>query len=221
VFCGLHAVGLLGVKEPITFKSVHLLGWIVMKHLIKNNVRSENYIVNNVDIDSVIVTELKPIIASKTTTKIASADGKPMSFALARIINQIPFRLGAAYALTTLISNNRELLLSFVNDATLLFFRDLISQWGPDKRFLEVFKAICSCKNRALLSNQRSMLKLIEKSNAEDPFVVECFRSPGDVLSTTDESPMLVQRLDGGEHGGGVMNTLRNLTGGGGGAGRH
>lgn len=89
-------MGLLGVKEPINFRSVHLLGWIVMKHLIKDNEKSENYLVHEVDLDSMIVNELKPIIAAKTTTKIQSADGKPMSFALARMINQIPFRLGAS-----------------------------------------------------------------------------------------------------------------------------
>lgn len=210
----LCSVGILGVKEPITFNSVHLLSWIVMKHLIKDNERSEIYVVNNIDIDSVIVSELKPIIAANTTTKIASADGKPMSFAMARIINQIPFRLGAAYALTTLISNNRDLLLSFVNDATLLFFRDLISQWGPDKRFLEVFKAICSCKNYALPANQRSMLKLIEKSNVDEPFVVECFRTEA-AWPTNEDSPMLVQTVVEAHKGGMVakmMNPLRRLT---------
>ena len=184
-----------------------------MKHLIKDNVRSENYVVDNIDLESVIVAELKPIILATSTTKIATADGKPMSFAMARIINQIPFRLGAAYTLTTLISNNRNLLLSFVNDATLLFFRDLISQWGPDKRFLEVFKAVCSCKNNALPANQRSMLKLIEKSNVDEPFVIECFRTDGEVWSTDAESPMLVQALqEEAQSEGLILNPMRKFS---------
>ena len=165
-----------------------------MKHLIKDNEVTENYVVHNIDIDSVIVMELKPIIASKTTTKIESGDGQPMSFAVARMINQIPFRLGAAYALTTLISNNRELLLSFVNDATLRFFRDLINEWGPDKRFIEVFKAVCSCNNFAIPANQRSMLKLMERSPGDEPFEIDCFRN--DEVWPVDSSPMLVQALE-------------------------
>ena len=192
------SVGSLGEKEPVTFKSIHLLGWIVMKHLIKDNVKSEIYLVHSVDIDSIVVKELKPLIESKTTTKIKAADGTEMSFSVARIINQIPFRLGAASALTTLISNNKSLLLSFVNEATLNFFRDLICQWGPDKSFLEVFRAICSCKGVALQDNQRKCLALMEKSQHE-PFVLDVFTKPGDVYSNSSDSPMLVQSLGEGE----------------------
>mmetsp|Transcript_17820 Transcript_17820/g.26308 ORF Transcript_17820/g.26308 Transcript_17820/m.26308 type:complete len:3025 (+) Transcript_17820:90-9164(+) len=203
-------VGSLGTKEPITVKSVHMLAWNTLKHLYKNNFKSEMYFVHDITKESLIVKEvitvldsyvkrksdekkaLKKQLLGQVDTSDEEDSSAAMSFAMARITNQIPLRLGAAYAFTTLISNNRELLMSFVNPQRMRFFKELISEWGPDKRFLEVFRAICSCKGQALQVNQEQCLDLI-LSSKDDPFVIDVVRTE-DVFDPSS-NPLLVSKL--------------------------
>lgn len=73
----------------------------------------------------------------------------------------------AQSCLSTLLSNNEELLDYFVNASTVQRFIDNISDQGPEEATMNFFKAICSCKGSQILSNQelclRKLLKIPEQ----------------------------------------------------------
>lgn len=154
-------------NEPLTFKSIHLLVWTVLKHLYKANFESEMYFVEQIDEHSLVIDGL-PELASVPS----ASGGQQRSVAMERMINQIPFRLGASNALTVLISNNRKLLERFVNADLLVYFRGLISEWGPVSNFMGVFRAICSCQGVAIPKNQDLCIDIIQSSTNENSFLV-------------------------------------------------
>jgi hypothetical protein len=77
-------------------------------------------------------------------------------------INATIFQVGeitaAAECLNTILSNNKMLLDQYVDDTTINKFIELIGDQGPHKRFMEFFKAICSCQGNQIISNQELCL---------------------------------------------------------------
>lgn len=191
-------VGTRFPNEPLTFKSIHMLVWNVLKHLYKANFTSEMYFVESIVDDSLVISELQVLIAAENGGK-QSCEAK-RSFAIERIINQIPFRLGASNALTVLISDNRLLLERFVNADLLVYFRDLISEWGPVPNFMGVFRAICSCQNQAIGKNQDLCIDIIRSSTQQNSFLLTVEDIGVKWPLGDGNNPMNIQGLSRGVH---------------------
>ena len=80
----------------------------------------------------------------------------------------------AQECLSTLLSNNEELLDQFVDDDTVDNFIDNIQEKGPEHSTMDFFKAICSCKGHQILSNQELCLKkLLHDGKTRHQLMVE------------------------------------------------
>jgi len=69
--------------------------------------------------------------------------------------------LYAEATLTTVLANNKWLLQSNVNQASLKLFVDLLLEQDKDKRYVDLLAATCSCKGEAINSNQEDLIQLI------------------------------------------------------------
>ena len=76
------------------------------------------------------------------------------------IIGQLGFGAGAAECLTSLLTNNRDLLENRVGWETIDIFLDLIRSRGPSARFLKFLSSVASCNNRQVISKQELLLKM-------------------------------------------------------------
>jgi len=77
------------------------------------------------------------------------------------IIRQIPYKVGAARAFETLISDNVALLEQEVDKSIILAFINLIKSHGPEDRLMNFFAAICTCQGAPIKSNQEACLNLL------------------------------------------------------------
>ena len=84
--------------------------------------------------------------------------GGPTISWLAATIRQVAHRKWAATTLTTILSNNVQLLDEYVDEETVSKFIQLICDQGPQKRFMAFFQAICSCGGQQIISNQELCL---------------------------------------------------------------
>lgn len=66
--------------------------------------------------------------------------------------------IGAAVAFGKLINNNADLLKRYVSRPIIQAFKDLIKSKGLQSRLLSFFATICTCKQKAILSNQEAVL---------------------------------------------------------------
>jgi len=66
--------------------------------------------------------------------------------------------IGAAVAFGKLIDNNADLLKRYVTRPIIREFKSLIKAKGLQSRLLSFFAAICTCKDKAIVSNQEAVL---------------------------------------------------------------
>ena len=83
---------------------------------------------------------------------------------IACTIRQVAEPVGASEMLNTLLSNNVKLLEENVNDVIIKKFIKLIERTGPEKRLLEFFQAICSCRGIKIVSNQENCVRLLYRN---------------------------------------------------------
>jgi hypothetical protein len=94
----------------------------------------------------------------------------------------------AQACLSTLLSNNEELLDKFVDDDVVDSFIDNIQERGPEYSTMDFFHAICSCKGRQILSNQELCLKkLLHDGETRIQLMVETTTFPVEMFDFTRE----------------------------------
>lgn len=144
LFPMVHATATSGLDlENLTphMSRIHSLVFKAIVHIVQGNRRSEIY------------------FASRRVEQSAESlfAGGNISW-IAATIKQVAARPGAARALTTILSNNPELLDKYVDTETIEKFIQLIREQGPQKRFMAFFQAICSCGGNQIISNQELCL---------------------------------------------------------------
>ena len=93
----------------------------------------------------------------------------------------------AQACLSTLLSNNEELLDRFVDHETIESFIGNIQEKGPESATMDFFRAICSCKGHQILSNQELCLrKLLHDSDKRIQLCVETTVFPVEMFDFVD-----------------------------------
>ena len=75
------------------------------------------------------------------------------------ILEQVPYPVGSAALLTCLVNDTKDLLLTQVDEKTIAYFKTMISDFGPQARFLNFYEACVSCCGEPLKRNQNIVLK--------------------------------------------------------------
>ena len=149
LFPMVHAVATsgcdLGRLSP-QMDRLHALVFKAIIHCVFGNRRSEIYFASHRVPDGVL-----------PGFDLGGGGGPTISW-LAATIRQVAHRKWAATTLTTILSNNVQLLDEYVDEETVSKFIQLICDQGPQKRFMAFFQAICSCGGQQIISNQELCL---------------------------------------------------------------
>mmetsp|Transcript_8598 Transcript_8598/g.11348 ORF Transcript_8598/g.11348 Transcript_8598/m.11348 type:complete len:757 (+) Transcript_8598:207-2477(+) len=92
------------------------------------------------------------------------------------LINQVKHNQEAADCLTTLISNNSDLLKQFVSTSRVEEFKILIANQGPKAPLMRFFQGICSCLGKQILCSQEQLLRdiYLNKSARDQLLITHC-----------------------------------------------
>lgn len=94
-----------------------------------------------------------------------------------QVISQVGDEVGAEECLRSMVSNNKELLETRVDQATLTKFVSLIGDKGPKDVFMGFMTALCSCEGQQVLSTQEDLLRIFMSPQREDgSFPLEQFK---------------------------------------------
>jgi len=105
------------------------------------------------------------------------------------LLYQVHYPHGAGECLNTLLSQNKGLLVTHINERTISDFKDQISIEGMNKEFLHFFGGICCYGDEPMFSNQQLLLKsLIYDIPACKKFLIQHYVKP-----YKPTSPMPVQ----------------------------
>ena len=161
----------------------HQLAWACLRQLVDGNY------------DAIMcITKLKVPYRKMSSLP---GDGVTLTEAMTIILEQVPYPVGSADLLTCLVDDTKDLLLTKVDENTISYFKTMISDFGPQSRFLNFYEACVSCSGEPLKRNQNIVLKelITGVKDQKNSILITLYTIPGqeyaplpyDKLTSVDE----------------------------------